>query len=113
MIGDTHRTRVYQSKVGRCTRYFERTALHTIESRYGQRDREDGTEHYDESFARGTLIIWKSVITGTDYMFERGSAVWAVRSLYLVITRHNSNIYVFAHYLLRLFITCGVSWCCR
>ena len=49
---DTYRTRVYQSKVGRCTRYLERKTLRTMEYKYGQRDREDDAGHYGESFVR-------------------------------------------------------------
>ena len=52
MMGDVHGTRVHQSKIGRYTWYLERRTLHTIESRYGQRDREDGAGYYDESFTR-------------------------------------------------------------
>ena len=51
-MGDVHGMRVHQSKIGRCTRYLERSNLHTIESKYGQRDRKDGARHYEESFAR-------------------------------------------------------------
>ena len=46
-------------------------------------------------------------------MFEYGMAVWATRFLCIVIALHSSNRHVFAHYLLRLFITCGIFWCYR
>ena len=51
-MGDMHRTRVYQSKIGHCTRYLERKTLRAMESRFGQRDREDGAGHYDKNFDR-------------------------------------------------------------
>ena len=58
-------------------------------------------------------IMWKFVITRTDYMFKRGMAVWVTGSPCIVIARLSRNKPIFAHYLLRLFLMNGVSYCCR
>ena len=57
--------------------------------------------------------IMRSLSLRMDYMFERGTVVWAAGSPCNVIARLRNDRHVLAHYLLGLYLMCGVSWCCR
>ena len=66
---------VHQSKSGQCTQYLERRTLRTMESKYGQWDREDGAGHYEENFAREKYDYVKSVIMNGLYVWTRNGCM--------------------------------------